>query len=334
MRNSIELLTYEVDPRDLFCDGVFDLQAGVDLEERDRPVDADEELARACAEVARFANDRLGRVVELVDLSLGEVGGGRLLHELLVPALKRAVAGGDDHDVSVLVGEDLGLDVAWVVEVALDEALAATEGGDGLAYGGVEQLGDLLERARDLEATTAATEGRLDGDGEAVRAGEVDDLVGVLHRVGRALDLRGTGALRDVARGHLVAEVADGMRRRTDPGEAGVDDRLGEVGVLREEAIAGVHGVGTALARGVEQLVDHEVGLRGRRTAQGVGLVGDLDVQSVTVGIGVDRHGKDALVAAGARDSDGDLATVGDEDLRHGHRARLLQLSTTARTAA
>ena len=106
----------------------------------------------------------------------------------------------------MLVGQHLGLDVAGVVEVALDEALAAAERGDGLADGGVEQLGDLLERARDLEAAAAAAERRLDGDRQAVGAGELDDLVGRLDRVGGALDLRGAGALGDVAGGDLVAE--------------------------------------------------------------------------------------------------------------------------------
>ena len=59
-------------------------------------------------------------------------------------ALQRAVAGGDHDDVAVLVGQALGLDVARLVEVPLDEALAAAERGDGLADGGLEQLGDLL----------------------------------------------------------------------------------------------------------------------------------------------------------------------------------------------
>ena len=49
--------------------------------------------------------------------------------------------------------------------------------------------------------------------------------------------------------------------RRADPDEAGVDDGLGEVGVLGEEAVAGVHGVGAGAAGDVEQLVDDEVGL-------------------------------------------------------------------------
>ena len=56
-----ELLAHEVDAGDLLRDRVLDLQARVDLEERDRAVGADEELARARADVADLAEDRLRR---------------------------------------------------------------------------------------------------------------------------------------------------------------------------------------------------------------------------------------------------------------------------------
>ena len=133
--------------------------------------------------VAGLAQDRLGRLVEPVQLVLGEERRGRLLDELLVAALQRAVAGADDDDVAVLVGQALGLDVARLVEELLDQALAAAERRDGLAHRGLVGVGDLLERARDLEAATAAAEDRLDGHRQPVGLGERDDLVGVLDRV-------------------------------------------------------------------------------------------------------------------------------------------------------
>ena len=125
---------------------VLDLEAGVDLEEGDGAVLADEELAGAGADVAGLAQDRLGRLVERGDLLVGEERRGRLLDQLLVAALQRAVAGGDDDDVAVLVGQALGLDVPRLVEVLLDEALAAAERRDRLADRRLEELGDLLER--------------------------------------------------------------------------------------------------------------------------------------------------------------------------------------------
>ena len=194
----------------------------------------------AGADVAGFLEDGLGGGVQLGVLRLGQERRGGLLDQLLVAALQRAVTGGDDDHVAVGVGQALGLHVPGLVEVALDEALAAAEGGDGLADGGVVQLGDLFEGAGDLQAASAAAEGGLDGDRQAVLLGEGDDLVGAGDRVGGAGDERGAGALGDVAGGDLVAEVADGLRGRADPGQAGVEDGLGEVGVLGEEAVAGV----------------------------------------------------------------------------------------------
>ena len=193
-----ELLAHEVDAGDLLGDGVLDLQAGVHLEERDGAVLADEELAGAGADVADLLEDRLRRLVERAVLLLGEERRGRLLDELLVAALQRAVAGRHDHDVAVLVGEALGLDVAGLVEVLLDEALAAAERRDRLAGGRLEELGHLLARAGDLEAAAAAAEGGLDRHGQAVHVDELEHLRGIRHRVQRAGGERRAHLLGDV----------------------------------------------------------------------------------------------------------------------------------------
>ena len=115
-------------------------------------------------------------------LRLGEEGRGRLLDQLLVPALQRAVAGRHDDDGAVLVGEALRLDVPRLVEEPLDEALAAPERGVRLAHRGVVELGDLLHRAGDLQPATAAAVRRLDGDRQPVLLGERHDLVGARRR--------------------------------------------------------------------------------------------------------------------------------------------------------
>ncbi len=310
-----ELLTHEVDAGGLLGDRVLDLQAGVDLEEGDG-VALHEVLDRAGAVVTGFAADGLGGVVDALALLVGQERRGGLLDELLEAALQRAVAGAGDDDVAVLVGDDLGLDVAGLVEVLLDEALTATEGGDGLTGGRLEQLGDLFDGLRDLHAASATTEGGLDRDRHAVLLGELDDLVGVLDRVLGAGGHRSLGALGDVAGGDLVAEVADGLRRGADPDEAGVDHGLGEVGVLGEEAVAGVDGVGAGLGRGVEDLVEHQVGLGRGGAAQCERLVGELHELCVCVRFGVDGDTAVARVLGGSDDPHSDFAAVRDEHLR------------------
>ena len=223
-----ELLAHQVDAGDLLGDRVLDLQAGVDLEEADR--------ARPCRRGTRRCRRRRtpprGRcpcdaAYSCAVCSVGEERRGRLLDDLLVAPLQRAVAGRDDDDVAVGVGEHLRLDVARLVEVALDEALAAAEGGDGLADGRVVQLGDLGLGAGDLQPAAAAAERRLDGHRQAVLGDEREHLVDARHRVGGAGHERRADLQRDVPGGRLVAERGDGGRRRADPGRAGVDARPG-----------------------------------------------------------------------------------------------------------
>ena len=85
-------------------------------------------------------------------------------------------------------------------QVLLHETLTAPEGRNGLTHRRVVQFGDLLECASDLESAATATERCLDGDGEAVLAGEGNDLVGVRHRISRAGDLWCTRARSNVPR--------------------------------------------------------------------------------------------------------------------------------------
>ena len=226
----------------------------------------------AGADVAGLAQDRLGGLVELGRLLVGEERRGRLLDQLLVAALQRAVAGGDDDDVAVLVGQALGLDVPGLVEVALDEALAAAEGGDRLADRGLVQLGDLLERAGDLEAASAAAERGLDRD----RAGRAPRRRRPPRRrpstgSGVPGDQRRADPLGDVAGRDLVAEVSMACGRRADPGQAGVDARPGRTRRSRRGSRSrGARRRRRSCCGDVEQLVDVEVGLGRGGAAQRV----------------------------------------------------------------
>src|SRR6202035_1899797 len=97
-------------------------------------------------------------------------------------ALQRAVPRRDDHHVAVCVGQALRLDVAGLVQVALHEALAAGEGGDGLADCRFELAGNLLGRPRDLEPTPAAAIRSLDRDWQPVLGGERGCLISAADR--------------------------------------------------------------------------------------------------------------------------------------------------------
>ncbi len=114
-----------------------------------------------------------------------------------------------------------------------------------------------------------------------------------------------------------IASIDAGIR--SDPAEPGVDDGASELGVLGEEAVAGMDRVGASLQRRRDDEVDAQVGLRRGGAGQSHGDVGLADVGQCGIGVGVDGDGLDPESAAGPEDPAGDLGPVGDEESLDGH---------------
>ena len=249
-------------------------------------------------------------------LLLGEERGRGFFDQLLEAALQGAIARADDDYVAVLIRQHLGLDVAGSVQVTLYEALAATEGGGCLTGSGFKKFGDLLCGVGHLHAAAAAAKGSLDGYGQAVFHGEGLHLIGAGYRILGAWGHGGFGTLGDVPRGNLISQVTDGLGGGANPSQAGVDDGLGKVGVFRQEAIAGVDGIGAGFFCGVQNLVKDEVGLGRSGAAEGKGFVGKRGKRCLGVWLGVDGDGGNASVAGRADHANGDLTAVRHENLR------------------
>ena len=114
-------------------------------------------------------------------------------------------------------------------------------------------------------------------------------------------------------RAEFGAHRRDHVRRRPDEGQPGRGDVGGERGVLGQEPVAGVDGVGAGRFRRRDDEVTAQVRVGGRGAGQPHRLVGQPDVRCVRVRVGVDGHGVQAQGVRGAHDPDGDLAPVGDQ---------------------
>ena len=314
----------EVEARDRFGHRMLDLETRVHFEEME--------------DVARLVVDELHRSGRAIRDRATELDGGveqrrarrgrqprrgRLLDDLLVAPLRRAVAFAERHDVSATVAEDLHLDVtrvrdeafeehAGIVEEARAETSYRLEGGDEFAFVVAAPESDPAAAGRTLERQRIA-----DDDGRFER------IVEALQQR-RAPRERYADPLGDLAGRVLEAVTTHLFAGRSDEHEAGRVARVREVRVLRQESVAGNDRLGAGVLRGLEDSRDIEIAGGRRRRPDRDRLVGRAHVPAVAIGIGVHGDARHLHLLEGPCDPDGDLSTIRDQHfLEHGGSHRL-----------
>ena len=134
------------------------------------------------------------------------------------------------------------------------------------------------------------------------------------ERAVRARHAGHAGGLHHLDGGHLVAHQADGLGARADEDEAALLDPLGEIGVLRQEAVAGMDRDRIGHLGGADDGGHVQIRQRRLRRPDADGLVRQQHVLGVEIGGRMHRHRLDAELAAGAQNAKRNLAAVGDDD--------------------
>ena len=314
-----DLLGYDVHARHSFGHWVLNLHTGVDFEEGDSAVFGDDELDGAGAGVVNLGANCAGAFDNAGALLIGEIRCGCFLNELLEAALGRTIAGAKHGDIAVGIGKHLGFDVTWVGEEFLHVALCAPERFHCFAACGVESFLDVIEVVYDLQATSATAISCLNRNWKAVLFGEFAGFLPIIDGVRSTRRQRCADFFGDATGGNLIAKQLDGLWLRANPDHAGVCDRTGEIGVLRQEAVAWVNRVSAGARCDIEQRGDIHVSIRGGVAGQRVGFIGKLRVQSPSICFRVDGNGLNAQVTCDTGDAHGDFTAVGNENGLNGH---------------
>ena len=242
---------------------MLDLEPRIQLDEVERPLRPEQELERAGVAVVDRARGLLGRVLHLLAGLVVERGRRRLLDQLLVPPLDRALALAERQHSALPVGQHLDLDVP-----RRDDRLLEVE--PGLAERGLRLGGGGLERA--LELVGVADRAACPSPRRPRRPSAAPDSRPPRPR--RA-PLRASSRLRCPARpGRPAATIScfaaalSPMRaivsaRRPDEDELVVEARLGERRVLGEEAVAGMDRLAARRRRGGDHGRNPQVALVG-----------------------------------------------------------------------
>ena len=247
-----------------FGDRMLHLQPRVHLHQVELAVLVQQELHRAGAHVTRGLRQLHRAAAHALAQRRIDRRAGRLLDDLLVAPLHRAIALAQVDAVAVRVREYLHLDVARLEQRPLQQQLAGAESG-------------LRLRARALHGRAAAARpavtsrmprppppaAALTITGKPMRCASAAKrcvrlvLALVARQAGHAARLRESAWRDDLLPSARMA--CGGGPTHTRPASI---DGLREVGVLAQEAIARMHRVRAGGARRGDQLVDAQIGVR------------------------------------------------------------------------
>ena len=218
--------------------------------------------------------------------------------------------------MAVAVDHDLDLDVAVVVEPLLEVQRVVAERGPRLGPADLDRGFELARRADHAHALAAAAGRRLEQHRVADALRLVEGVLVVAQHPVRAGDRRQAEAAEEPPRGLLRGEPLEDLRRGPDERELVGADRIGEAGVLGQEAVPGVDRVAAGDdGRGDDGRSRQVAAPRlGRPDADR--LVGELHGQALAVRLAVGDDRRQAHRPAGAQDPQRDLAAVGDQDAR------------------
>ncbi len=235
-----------------------------------------------------------------------------------MPALDRALALAEGEDAALAVRKHLDLDVPRGNDRLLDIETRLSERSLRLGRGGLERGLELVGLPNEPHALPPATRDCLEQHGVAgvVRGGLSLVERRRRERAGHYGHPRSDHLL---LRGGLVTHARHRLGSRAHEDEVVLRARLDECGVLREEAPAGVDGLGAGRRRGGDDRGNLEIALGGRRRADADGAVGESCVERSFISGRVDGHGLDPELVERADDADGDLAAVCDQDPVKGH---------------
>src|SRR5260370_24892105 len=73
-----------------------------------------------------------------------------------------------------------------------------------------------------------------------------------------------------------------------------------------------MHGIAAGAARNVYELINAKIAFAGRRRTNGVGFIGEADVERFAIDVAEDRDGADIQLATGAQDAHGDFTAISD----------------------
>ena len=266
------------------------LNARIHLDEIPAPgVCVDQELDRSGVSIFRCLRQPDRRRAQLAAKLRVETRRRRDFHHLLMAALHGAIALPEMKHVAVMIGKNLNLDMPRARDVFFEEHRWVAERRSSLVLRFLQSRIELGGLAHYPHSAPAAAHCSLDHHRKSDSLCKPARLRGRPDRMIRPRKHRHARRCRQPARGGLVAEQFQQLRRGSDERDSGFLACSRKRGVLRQESIAGMNRVHAFLARQPDQARDVQIRLhRPFPRADLVGFVGLEPVQAQPVLVRID----------------------------------------------
>ena len=210
--------------------------------------------------------------------------------------------------------------MARLLHEFLDQNGIIAKGGPGLAHGTGQRIGEILGRINLAHALAAAARHGLDQNGIADRIGGPRQMLWILVGPVIARNHRNARALHQHLGRILQPHLANGITRGANENQPGGLDRIHEIGVLRQEPVAGMDRLGPCRQRGFDDRFAPQIAFGGCRSPDMNRLIGHIHMGRTRIRIGINRNAAHSHAPAGLDHPTGDLTPVRNQDLGK-HRA-------------
>ncbi len=311
-----QLLGDNVDAGGHLGDRMFHLDPGIHLDEVKISLVVDQKFERTGADIAAGASTADGCRANVLGQPRRQPGGRRLLDQLLPAALHRTVPLPQADHIPVVIGQNLHLDMPSALQETFDIDATIAKCRLRRGTGSRVRTGQLTASAHDRHSPPATAGNRLDDDRISDPLSDFLGLQTIFDSPRATRQHRQAGRRGHLAGLRLVAQPAHHVCGRADENESLRLAHLGEIGILGEEAVAGMDRVDAGPQRGFQNSRRVKIAAPGRRGSNVDTLVGETQRGRVAISGGMHHHRTYAQLTAGTGDPQRDLTAIGDQNSR------------------
>ena len=319
------LRAHQVNSGDDFRNGVFNLDARIDLDEIPQVlVEIIEKFDGACVVVFDRAGQADGGLAEFGPHRVRQSAGRGDFYDLLVAALHGTIALVQMQHVAVTVAQNLHLNMFGAGDVLLQKYGRIAERVGGFALGLIEQIGEIGRFVNHPHAASATAEGGLDDQRKTDFLRNLQRRGSVRDRLLRARQGSHAHLLCQCPGRHLVPHQLNNIRTGADEGDAGRGASTGETGVLRQKTVTRVNKIDVLFLGQRDDSRNIEISThRAFALANEISFISLETVDAEAVLLRINGDGAHAQFGGRAKNTDGDFVAIGDEEFfgGAGHKA-------------